>query len=105
VAGFDCFAPGFVVPPPPATGAAAEPRRFAWAPVDGAVGYRLELFRDDEQVLGVRTKTPAYELPGQWRHGGRNETLARGNYRWYVWPILASGTANAAVVQARLTIP
>ena len=35
---------------PPAA-AAAEPKRFAWAPVEGAVGYRFELFRGDKQVL------------------------------------------------------
>ena len=89
---------------PPAA-AAAEPKRFAWAPVEGAVGYRFELFRGDKQVLAVRTKTPAYELARQWRHAGRTETLTAGDYRWYVWPVLPSGTANAAVVQARLTVP
>ena len=89
-------------PPPAAT---TEPKRFAWAPVNGAVGYRFELFRGDKQVLDVRTKTPAYELPGQWRHAGRTETLTKGDYRWYVWPLRPSGPAAVAVVQARLTVP
>jgi len=88
--------------PPPA---AAEPRRFAWAPVNGAVGYRFELFRGDKQVLEARTQAPAYELASQWRHAGRNETLTKGDYRWYVWPLRASGPAPVAVVQARLTVP
>jgi hypothetical protein len=88
-----------------ATGAAAEPRRFAWAPVDGAVGYRLELFRGNEQVLVARTKLPAYELAPRWRHGGHDESLTGGSYRWYVWPVLPSGPADTAVVQANLTIP
>lgn len=85
--------------------ATAEPKRFAWAPVNGAVGYRFELFRGDKQVLDVRTKTPAYELAGKWQHAGRTETLTKGDYRWYVWPVRASGPAPVAVVQARLTVP
>jgi hypothetical protein len=89
--------------PPPA--ASAEPKRFAWAPVDGAVGYRFELFRGNKQVLEVRTKTPAYELARRWRHAGRAETLTKGEYRWFVWPLLPSGPAAAAVVQARLSVP
>lgn len=88
---------------PPA--ASSEPRRFAWAPVDGAVGYRLELFRGDRQVFETRTKQPVYELSTRWRHNGQTETLTTGEYRWYVWPLLANGQSGAAVVQARLTVP
>jgi hypothetical protein len=85
--------------------AAAPARRFAWAPVDGAVGYRVELFRGDEQVLRATTKQPVYELPRSWRHQGRAEQLSPGAYRWYVWPVLPDGTAAEAVVQAKLTVP
>jgi hypothetical protein len=88
----------------PTPAASPEPRRFAWAPVDGAVAYRLELFRGDKQVLETRTKAPAYELGGQWRHGGKTESLSPGGYRWYVWPVYPSGPAAQAVVQARLTV-
>jgi hypothetical protein len=87
------------------TAAAPPARRFAWAPVDGAVGYRVELFRGDEQVLRASTKQPVYELPGSWRHNGRAERLSPGSYRWYVWPVLASGPTAEAVVQARLNVP
>jgi hypothetical protein len=90
-------------PKPPA--ASPEPRRFAWAPVDGAVSYRLELFRGDKQVLETRTKAPAYELETQWRHAGKTESLSPGGYRWYVWPVYSSGPGAQAVVQARLTVP
>ncbi len=89
-------------PPPAATD---EPKRFAWAPVNGAVGYRFELFRGDKQVLDVRTTTPAYELPARWRHAGRSQTLTKGDYRWYVWPLRPSGPGAVAVVQARLSVP
>jgi hypothetical protein len=73
--------------------------------VDGAVGYRLELFRGDKQVLETQTKVAAYELASQWRHAGKTESLTPGGYRWYVWPIYSSGPAAQAVVQARLTVP
>ena len=38
---------------------AAPPRRFAWAPVDGAVSYRVELFRGNDQVLQATTERPS----------------------------------------------
>jgi hypothetical protein len=91
--------------PKPAPAAAAAARRFAWAPVEDAVGYRFELFRGDRQVLETRTSQPAYELAGSWRHNGQTESLASGEYRWYVWPIFSSGPAAQAVVQAKLSIP
>ena len=81
------------------------PRRFAWPPVAGALSYRFELFRGNEQVLRATTRNPVYELPASWRHEGRQERLTTGSYRWYVWPVLASGPADAAVVQARLAVP
>ncbi len=84
---------------------AAEPRKFAWAPVAGAVAYRFELFRGSQQVLRATTKSAAFELGSTWRHRGHAEELSAGSYRWYVWPILPSGAASEAVVQARLTVP
>jgi hypothetical protein len=90
--------------PKPAA-APADTRRFAWAPVEGAVGYRVALFRGDKQVLEARTKTPVYELASRWRHAGRTQELSTGSYRWYVWPVFASGPAAQAVVQAELAIP
>lgn len=84
---------------------AAEPRRFAWAPVEGAVAYRVELFRESKQVFTAKTKDPFYELAVSWRHRGQAERLTPGSYRWYVWPVLRSGAADKAVVQAKLSIP
>jgi hypothetical protein len=89
----------------PKTAAAAPARRFAWAPVKGAVGYRVELFRGNQQVLRTTTKQPVYELPASWKHQGRAERLTPGAYRWYVWPVLKSGPSAQAVVQARLDVP
>ncbi|HEX5582485.1 hypothetical protein [Gaiella sp.] len=85
--------------------AAPPPRRFAWAPVDGAVGYRVELFRGTKQVLEQRTKDPVFELVSPWSHSGRSEKLSSGSYRWYVWPVFSNGPAAQAVVQAQLRVP
>ena len=55
--------------------------------------------------LRATTPQPAYELPTSWQHDGREERLTSGSYQWYVWPVLASGPADSAVVQARLDVP
>ena len=49
---------------------AAEPRRFAWAPVDGAVAYHVELFKGSDRVLAKETKEPILELGPSWRYEG-----------------------------------
>jgi hypothetical protein len=85
----------------PATG---EARRFAWAPVSGAVGYHVELFRGNDRVLAQDTKEPVLELAPSWRYQGRTVTLTPGEYRWYVWPVTASGRGTEAVVQAKLNV-
>ncbi len=80
-------------------------RRFAWAPVDGATGYHVELFRGTDRVLAVDTKEPVLELGSTWRYGGKTVQLTPGAYRWYVWPVTKSGRATQAVVQAKLAVP
>ncbi len=94
--------------PPPTTPAptpASETRRFAWAPVEGATGYHVELFRGSERVLAQETKEPVLELGPTWRYEGKTVQLVPGTYRWYVWPVTQSGRATQAVVQAKLTVP
>lgn len=84
---------------------AVEPRRFAWAPVDGAVSYHVELFRGADRVLAKETTEPILELGSSWRYEGKTVQLTPGSYRWYVWPVTKSGRATQAVVQAKLDIP
>ena len=93
---------------PPTQGSApavAEPRRFAWAPVEGATAYHVELFRGAERVLAEETKEPVLELGPTWRFEGHLMHLTPGTYRWYVWPVTKTGRATQAVVQAKLSIP
>ena len=89
----------------PAPAAASKTRRFAWAPVAGATGYHVELFRGADRVLAQDTKEPVLELGSTWRYEGRTVQLTPGTYRWYVWPVTTSGRATQAVVQAKLTVP
>jgi len=84
--------------PPAAT------RRFAWAPVEGATGYHVELFRGADRVLAQDTKEPVLELGSTWRYQGREMHLTPGTYRWYVWPITQAGRASQAIVQAKLPV-
>ena len=94
---------GAVTKKPAAT--ATEPRRFAWAPVDGASSYHVELFRGSDRVFAGDTKQPVLELGPTWRHQGRVMKLTDGTYRWYVWSVTASGRSAQAIVQATLSIP
>ena len=86
----------------PATG---EARRFAWAPVEGAIAYHVELFRGASRVLVEETKQPILEVGPTWRYEGKLVHLSPGTYRWYVWPVTTNGRATQAVVQAKLDIP
>jgi hypothetical protein len=97
--------PAQTQPKPKTPAAAPEPRRFAWAPVEGATGYHVELFRGNDRVLAEETKQPVLELGPSWRYEGRVVRLTAGDYRWYVWPVTKSGRATQAVVQAKLSIP
>ena len=84
--------------------APAATRRFAWAPVEGATGYHVELFRGADRVLAQDTKEPVLELGSTWRYQGREMRLTPGTYRWYVWPITQAGRASQAIVQAKLPV-
>jgi len=80
-------------------------RRFVWAPAAGATGYHLELFRGRALVYAADTKQPAVSIPTKWTYDGTRESLAPGDYRWYVWPLVSGLRSSQAVVQATLTVP
>jgi hypothetical protein len=91
--------------PPVPSEARPETQRFAWAPTPSATGYHVELFRGAARVFAADTVRPALTVPARWRHDGRPQTLRRGEYRWYVWPVISGRRMAEAVVQATLTIP
>jgi hypothetical protein len=89
----------------PTSGApGAGPRTFAWAPVAGATGYHVELFRVGKRIFAVDTQRPNALIPARWTFDGRRYRLAPAEYRWYVWPIVAGKRKARAVVQARLVV-
>lgn len=80
------------------------PRRFSWAPVPGASGYRVEFFRGGQMVFAADTIQPEVTIPKVWVLGARRVSLEPGEYRWYVWPVNRGLQARDAVVSARLVI-
>lgn len=80
-------------------------RRFAWAPVKQATGYRVEIHRGPTRIFARETTRPEIEIPRTWKRSGVRQTLRPGEYRWYVWPIVAGRRSTKAVVQASLSIP
>jgi hypothetical protein len=81
----------------PSRAAKAEPliRRLAWAPVAGASGYRVEIFRGARRVYVANT-TEAFATV---------RTLRPGEYRWYVWSLRDGRRSTGAIVQASLDVP
>lgn len=88
---------------PPRTGRV--PRRFAWAPTPGASAYHVELFRGSSKVYEADAKRPAITIPARWVFDRRRQSLEPGDYRWYVWPVVAGRRVARGIVQARLAIP
>ena len=80
------------------------PRRFVWAPVEGATGYRVQLYRGSSLVFSAGTTGTEVRIPVSWSLGGRRQSLNSGEYRWYVWPVVSGERASEAIVQARLVI-
>jgi hypothetical protein len=79
-------------------------RRFAWAPVESASGYHVEIFRGSTRVLARDTKGPNITVPARWSEEGVYRSLRPGTYRWYVWPVVAGKRQPVAVVQAQLLV-
>jgi hypothetical protein len=80
-------------------------RRFAWAPAKGATGYRVEIRKGSKLIFARETTRPEVEIPRTWKRDGVKHALRPGEYRWYVWPIVAGSRSTKAIVQASLSIP
>jgi hypothetical protein len=79
-------------------------RSFAWAPVEGADAYRVELFRGAERVFSTRVAQSQLTVPASWTFDGERRSLTPGQYKWYVWAIVAGQQVTTAVVQAKLVV-
>jgi hypothetical protein len=90
--------------PPAGTNRSTATRRLAWAPVKGAIAYKLALFAGGDLVYEAETAKPTIILRVNSHGGRRGASITPGTYRWYVWPITKAGRAPKASVQAILRI-
>jgi hypothetical protein len=80
------------------------PQRFAWAPVEGASGYHVELYRSGRRIFAAETTRPALTVASSWTFRNRRYRLEPAAYTWYVWPIVSGRRTTQAVVQATLNL-
>jgi hypothetical protein len=59
---------------------------LTWAPVARADYYNVQLYFDGRKVLSEWPRAAKLKLERQWTFGGHRYKLAKGRYRWYVWP-------------------
>jgi hypothetical protein len=93
----------------PARGAVVtSPPLLAWRPVPGASYYNLivyygvkRAFRrvasvtvSGRKVLSTWPLKPRYRMKKAWKFKGKQHKLARGRYRWYVYPGIGKRTAH-----------
>jgi hypothetical protein len=62
------------------------PPVLRWRRVARASYYNVQLYRGRVKVLSAWPTRPRLQLGGQWTYLGRQRRLARGTYRWLVWP-------------------
>jgi len=92
-------------PQPAKPKAAPIVRTLAWAPVSGAGSYEIQLFRGSHRVFLTRKRETRLVVGPSWRYSGKTFRLVPGTYRWYVWPVSASGTRQKEpLVQALVQI-
>jgi hypothetical protein len=84
------------------------PPLLAWRPYPGASYYNVQLYFgvgsamrrlasvdvSGRKVLSAWPLQSHYRLKKAWKYNGKKRTLARGHYRWYVYPGLGKRTAN-----------
>ncbi len=75
----------------PATGARLrKPPLLRWEQERGARYYNVQLFRGRTKLLSAWPTHTHLKLRRSWTYRGWRHRLARGQYRWYVWPGLGS---------------
>jgi hypothetical protein len=63
-----------------------KPPKLAWAKVPGASYYNVQIFFKNRKVLSTWPVKTTLKLSRSWKYNGHKHKLARGRYRWYVWP-------------------
>ena len=84
------------------------PPLLAWRPFTGATYYNVQVYFGvgnafrrvasvdiaGRKVLSAWPLKPHYRLKKAWKWNKKQHTLARGHYRWYVYPGLGKRSAN-----------
>jgi len=70
---------------PPPGAKVASPPRLAWAPVENATYYNVQVWRG-RRIFSAWPSRPSLRLKRSWIYEGRRYRLTPGRYRWYVWP-------------------
>ncbi|MGZ4244733.1 MAG: hypothetical protein ACXVSE_10620, partial [Solirubrobacteraceae bacterium] len=71
----------------PAAGARlSAPPALAWTAIPRAAYYNVQLFKGRHKIMSAWPTRPGLRLKRTWRFGAHRHRLARGRYRWYVWP-------------------
>ena len=67
-----------------------KPPVLRWTSVAGASYYNVQLWRNGKKILSAWPAAPRLALRTSWTYSGKAHRLARGTYRWYVWPGVGS---------------
>src|SRR5919108_489735 len=70
---------------PPAGAVVSAPPRLAWAAVEGATYYNVQILRRG-RILSAWPKGTSFRMRRTWTYAGRRYHLTRGRYRWFVRP-------------------
>jgi hypothetical protein len=62
------------------------PPKLIWARNAEASYYNVQLYRGQVKILSSWPIAATMKLKRTWKYEGKRYTLAKGVYRWYVWP-------------------
>ncbi len=85
--------PGMRLLAPAAGASLSAPPALSWTAIPKASYYNVQLFKGKTKVLSAWPTKAGLHLKRTWRFGGHRHRLARGTYRWYVWPGFGSRKA------------
>jgi hypothetical protein len=57
-----------------------------WSSDKSATYYNLQLYRGGKKILSTWPVVTSFRLPRSWSYAGHSYRLARGTYKWFVWP-------------------
>lgn len=80
---------------------------LVWRPATRASYYNVQLFRGKTKVLSAWPTRARFRLRARWTYLGRQQRLAPGTYRWFIWPRLgrgAKGHYGALLGQSTFTV-